>query len=86
MALRSEAKSFDFCNYITFENPTHVPSVGPAQGGAGTMSLLMCKENFVVEPSLCLQYEANEAETSFDLFIECKRCIWSSYILFHCLF
>lgn len=50
------------------------------------MTLLMCMENFVVEPTLWLEYEANEAETSFDLFVERKHCIWSSYILFCYLF
>ena len=36
------------------------------------MPLLMCKDNFVVEPSLWLKYATSEANTTFDTFVEHK--------------
>jgi hypothetical protein len=37
------------------------------------MSLLMCKDNFVVEPTLWLEYVTEEAKPSFDAFFKRKR-------------
>jgi len=36
------------------------------------MTLLMCKDNFVVDPSLWLEYATNEANPTFDTFVEHK--------------
>jgi hypothetical protein len=35
--------------------------------------LLMCKGNFVAEPTLWLEYATEEAKSSFDVFVKCKR-------------
>jgi hypothetical protein len=43
------------------------------QDSAGAMLMLMCKNNFVVEPSSWLEYRVNVIESSFDLFIERKN-------------
>ena len=36
------------------------------------MPLLMCKGNFVIEPSLWLEYATSEANPTFDRFVERK--------------
>lgn len=54
-------------------HPAQVPHVGPAQDGMDTLPLMMCKNNLCVEPSLWLEYEAREANATFDLFIDRKR-------------
>jgi hypothetical protein len=38
----------------------------------GVLSLLMCKDKFVVDPSLWLEYATNEVNPIFDRFIEHK--------------
>jgi hypothetical protein len=38
----------------------------------GVLPLLMCKDNYVVDPSLCWEYATNEANPMFDIFIERK--------------
>jgi hypothetical protein len=37
------------------------------------MPLLMCKSNFVAEPTLWLEYVTEEAKSSFDVFVKRKR-------------
>jgi hypothetical protein len=39
----------------------------------GVLLLLMCKDNFVVDPSLWLEYATSEANHSFDTFIKRKH-------------
>jgi hypothetical protein len=36
------------------------------------MPLLMCKDNFIVEPSLWLEYATDVANPAFDAFVERK--------------
>jgi hypothetical protein len=38
----------------------------------GVLPLLMCKDNFIVEPSLLLEYATNEVDPTFDTFVERK--------------
>jgi hypothetical protein len=38
----------------------------------GILPLLMCKDNFVVDPSLWLKYVTNEVDPTFDTFVERK--------------
>jgi hypothetical protein len=42
------------------------------QDEVGVLSLLMCKDNLVIEPSLWLEYATNEADPTFDTFVERK--------------
>jgi hypothetical protein len=37
------------------------------------MPLLMCKGNFVAEPSLWLEHGTEEAKSSFDVFVKRKQ-------------
>ena len=43
------------------------------------MPLLMCKDNFVIEPSLWLEYASNEVNPTFDTFVERKLTQALSY-------
>jgi hypothetical protein len=36
------------------------------------MPLLMCKGNFIAEPTLWLKYATEEAKSSFDVFVKHK--------------
>jgi len=38
----------------------------------GVLVLLMCKDNFVVDPSLWLEYATNEVDPTFDTFVKRK--------------
>jgi hypothetical protein len=38
----------------------------------GILPLLICKDNFVVDPSLWLEYATNEVDPTFDIFVERK--------------
>lgn len=67
--------SFDFCKFLTMMQPAQVPCVEPVQDGVEAMPLLMCKNNFIVEPSLFLEYQTNEGNPSFDLFVQRKPFI-----------
>ena len=51
---------FDICKYLTQHDEV------------GVLPLLMCKDNFVVDPSLWLEYATNEANLTFDTFVERK--------------
>jgi len=46
------------------------------------MPLLMCMDNFVVEPSLWLEYATIEVNTTFDTFVERKLSYAFSYDVF----
>jgi hypothetical protein len=43
------------------------------QDGVMVMPLLMCKCNFVAEPTLWLEYGTEEAKSSFDVFVKRKQ-------------
>jgi hypothetical protein len=43
------------------------------QDGVMVMPLLMCKGNFVAEPTLWLEYGTEEAKSSFDVFVKRKQ-------------
>jgi hypothetical protein len=38
----------------------------------GVLPLLMCKDNFVVDPSLWLEYATNEVDPTCDTFVKRK--------------
>jgi hypothetical protein len=43
------------------------------QDGVMVMPLLMCKGNFVAEPTLWLEYATEEAKSSFNVFVKRKQ-------------
>jgi hypothetical protein len=43
------------------------------QDGVMVMPLLMCKGNFVAEPTLWLEYGTEEAKSSFDVLVKHKQ-------------
>ena len=52
---------------LTLMHSTQVPHVEPVQDEVGVMPLLMCKDNFAVEPSFW--FGIRSVNPSFDLFV-----------------
>lgn len=71
---------------LTFAHPVQVPVCGPAHDEVVNMPLMMCKDDFVVDLALWLEYLSNTSNPSFDQFVKSEHLFYLLLLYFFLLF